>query len=528
MGEMFGFFLAAFMIICFARPVAIFLKLPTLIIYIISGILFGPSGIGLVKDVPSLNYFYELGIIFLMFSAGLELKIQPASASKKTLNTLLLFNLLIPGLAGFIYGFLMAEYFYIGVPLFIALYMVTLFSSPASEVVVEFFREFVRKTDYRKKQFFHSMVMSSVFADLFSLLIFAIMFAVHVSKNFYDLVKLFAFGGVFFLIIFQGLPVLHEKILNRFKGMNTSEEETKTLLMLVVIVVTMGAILQIPAVVCSFFAGISLANVHINRMVRNNINFITSGIFVPIFFIIVGSKVNLTIFGIIENLSLALITIIFLAFVRGLSIYAGSRKTGFSFRDSLGFGFLAVPQLTGALAIGVVFYSAGLTSAVLFNSVVILTIITTISGTAFARILLFPGVQGETGRTILVEDFYNEIKPFNLLTPICDIAKRLRDTELSVYPVVDDSGIYRGVIHLDDVRDTMFSKEISCLIISADLMDDKYPTVERDALIREAMEIFSKPGKYAIPVVETMNNKKIYVGMLLLQDILPEIQYIRS
>lgn len=527
MVETFGFFLATFIIIFFARPVASFFKIPTLTIYIISGILAGPSGIGLIKDVSSLNYFYEIGIILLMFSAGLELMIQPVKKTTKTIKNMFLFNLIIPGIIGLVYGLLIANYFYIKNLIFLSLFMVILFSSPASEVVIQQFREFGKKIDLRRKQFSQHIIMSSVFADLFSLLLFTIIFALHISKNYYDLIKFFGFGITFFLFIFKGLPVLHDKILARFKGMNTSEEETTTLLMLVVVVVTLGAMLQIPPVVCSFFAGISLANVHINRMVRNNINFITSGIFVPIFFIIIGAKVNLFIFSVKENLVIAITTICILMFIRAVSIYIASRIEGFSFRNSLGFGFVCVPQLTGAIATSIVFYNHGLLSEVLFNSIIILTIITTISGTFLARILLFPGITHPT-KEIFVEDFYIDFKPFNLLTTICDIARRLKDSGLSVYPVVDNENIYVGVVHLDDVRDTMFSEEISCLVISADVVDRKYPVIEKESTIQEAIKIFNNPGVHAIPVVETIDGKHFYTGMLLLQDILPEIHYIRS
>ncbi|MCX7705463.1 MAG: cation:proton antiporter [bacterium] len=526
--ETFGFFFAAFITICFARPVATYLKIPTLIIYIVAGILFGPSGIGLVKDVSSLNYFYELGIILLMFSAGLELKIHPIKRPVKPLNNLLVFNILIPSLAGFLYGFLVAKYFYLGLPFFIALYMVTLFSSPASEVVVQLFREFLRKMDYKKKQFSNQLVISSILADLFSLLIFTIILALHLSKEFYDIVKFFIFAGVFFFLILKVLPVLHEKILIKLKGMTSSEDETATLLMLLVIVVTMGTIIKIPPVVCSFFAGISLANIHINRMVRNNINFIASGIFVPIFFLIVGSRVNLQIFSLIENLTLGLITIVVLIFVRACALYITARTENFSFKDSIGFGFSVVPQLTGALAISVVFFNSGILPEVLFNSVVILSIITTILGTVIARILLFPGMKQEIKGLSLIDDFYSELKPFNLLTPICDIAKRLKYTELSVYPVVDNEGIYKGVIHLDDVRDTMFNEEIACLVISADVIDSNYPFIETDSTVQEAIKIFSDFKIHAIPVVEIVDGRYYYTGMISLQDILPEIHYIRG
>ncbi|HOL36175.1 MAG TPA: cation:proton antiporter, partial [bacterium] len=335
MGETFGFFLAAFITICFARPVAAILKIPTLVVYIVAGILFGPSGLNLVKNVSSLSYFYELGIILLMFSAGLELKITP-SRDRTSVSRLFLFNMVIPSLAGFIYGFLISGYAGFDNRLFLSFYMLTLVGSPASEVVVQLFREFTGRMSHVRKKFFSQLIVSSVFSDLVSLFIFTIIFAFHISNELYGILKFFFFASGFFIVVFKGLPLLQEKLLRRLKGINTPEDETTILLMLVVIVVSIGAFLQVPAVVCAFFAGISLANIDINRMVRNNINFISSAIFVPIVFIIIGAKVDLNIFRYLDNFLVAVVTIAVLMLVRIISIYIASRSAMFSIRESLG------------------------------------------------------------------------------------------------------------------------------------------------------------------------------------------------
>ncbi len=529
MGEIFGFFLAAFITICFARPVAIILKIPTLIVYIIAGILFGPSGFNLIRDISSLSYFYELGIILLMFSAGLELKIGHSKNHGGSLKVLYIFNMVIPGILGFLYGLFTGKYLNTPGYIFIAFYMITLFSSPAVEVTTHIFREFSKKMNYKKTVFSRQLIFSSVFADITSLFIFTGITAYYVLKDPYDFIKFIIFACSFFFVVLKGLPLLQEKILSKIKGMNTSEAETTTLIMLVIMVVAIGAFLKIPAIACSFFAGISLANININRRVKNNIDFITLSIFIPIVFIIVGARANLGIFNTTESFLLSFSTIMIFCLVRILCIYIPTRIQGFSVRDSLGFGFSVIPQLTGTLAIAVISHDIGILPDILFNSVIILSIMTSIFGPIFTRLLLFPGIQTQQHEKFLVEDFVHfDIKPFNLLTPICDIAKKLKDTEISVYPVVDSQGTYKGVIHLDDVRDTMFNEEIACLVISADVIDSDYPSIERDASVPEVISVFTSPGIHAIPVVEIIDGRPIYTGMLLLQDILPEVEYVRK
>ncbi|HQT25504.1 MAG TPA: cation:proton antiporter, partial [Burkholderiales bacterium] len=54
--------------------VAIFriLHLPQMLAYLLVGILAGPHALGLIPDTEETRYLAEFGIVFLMFSIGLE------------------------------------------------------------------------------------------------------------------------------------------------------------------------------------------------------------------------------------------------------------------------------------------------------------------------------------------------------------------------------------------------------------------------------------------------------------------------
>ena len=48
------------------------LRLPTIIGFITAGIVVGPHGLGFVASLPGAEFIVELGIVFLLFSIGLE------------------------------------------------------------------------------------------------------------------------------------------------------------------------------------------------------------------------------------------------------------------------------------------------------------------------------------------------------------------------------------------------------------------------------------------------------------------------
>lgn len=61
------------------------LRLPPLLAYFVVGVLFGPYAFGLLPDTESGRHFAEFGIVFLMFSIGLEFSLPKLYAMRKTL-----------------------------------------------------------------------------------------------------------------------------------------------------------------------------------------------------------------------------------------------------------------------------------------------------------------------------------------------------------------------------------------------------------------------------------------------------------
>jgi Kef-type K+ transport system membrane component KefB len=50
-----------------------FLRQPAIVAYVVAGVLIGPVGLGLITNLEEINLLAELGIVFLLFSVGLEI-----------------------------------------------------------------------------------------------------------------------------------------------------------------------------------------------------------------------------------------------------------------------------------------------------------------------------------------------------------------------------------------------------------------------------------------------------------------------
>src|SRR5699024_559 len=60
------------------------LKLPSILGFIITGIIIGPYGLGLISSEAKIDVLAEIGIILLLFVIGMELSIKQLASIKKT------------------------------------------------------------------------------------------------------------------------------------------------------------------------------------------------------------------------------------------------------------------------------------------------------------------------------------------------------------------------------------------------------------------------------------------------------------
>src|SRR5919106_704514 len=52
------------------------LRLPTIVGFMITGVLIGPSGLGLIRNVEAIEVLAEIGVVLLLFTIGLEFSLR--------------------------------------------------------------------------------------------------------------------------------------------------------------------------------------------------------------------------------------------------------------------------------------------------------------------------------------------------------------------------------------------------------------------------------------------------------------------
>lgn len=117
-----GFIIALFVCMVLAL-ISKYLSIPAIPFYILAGIVLGKAGLGIVQSDEISQFFSEIGLLFLLFFMGLELKLDRMIADPSKLLTAGLIGLVVDMGIGFtasyLLGFSLIEAFIIGTAFYI-------------------------------------------------------------------------------------------------------------------------------------------------------------------------------------------------------------------------------------------------------------------------------------------------------------------------------------------------------------------------------------------------------------------------
>jgi len=91
-----------------------------------------------------------------------------------------------------------------------------------------------------------------------------------------------------------------------------------------------------------------------------------------------------------------------------------------------------------------------------------------------------------------------------------ELVKVITTSKRNVFPVVDEEGIFYGVVHLNDIRDVIFKPELYDSIMVSSLMHAPMTSATKDDSMEDIVEKFQKTPQFNIVVLE--NGK--YIGFV--------------
>lgn len=380
MSELASFFVVLLTALIFSR---IFRKiqLPWVIALILGGIVVGPSGLGIVVPDTTLEFIKNMGLVFLMFMAGMETRFSGMKSVWKESLVISAFTGMIPFFVGVVMGIVL------GYGISVSIMIGIVFISSSIAVATPYLQE---------KGLFHTrlgktIISAIVIQDIVSLLFLAIalqylFFISPLPLPAFIIILLTVLSAV---VIVKWLIPRLKLILSRTRDgeKDAFERDVRIVFSVLIGAVLISEALGLHSIIGAFFAGIIISEAADHPFLKEKIHVLAYGIFIPVFFVILGAQTEIGLIFDTGDHLLPMIAIISASMIsKFASGWISGRLMGFTSAQSGFIGTNSIPQLSTTLAVVVVGQTLGVLSSELVTILVFLSIITTFSGPFIANI----------------------------------------------------------------------------------------------------------------------------------------------
>ncbi|MES5947278.1 monovalent cation:proton antiporter-2 (CPA2) family protein [Bacillus cereus group sp. MG6] len=347
-----------------AGDLSVRLGQPSVLGKLIVGIVIGPAVFGWIENSELLTQLSNVGVILLMFMAGLETDLEELNANRNSSLAVALGGIILPFVGGYISGLVM------GMEQGNAVFLGLLLCATSVSISVQTLRD-LGKMKTREST---TMLGAAVFDDILVviLLAFAMSFlgTDDVNLTMVILKKVVFFASII-LIGWKGVPA----IMRWLSPLRVSESIVSAALIICFSFAYFGELLGIAGIIGAFAAGIAISQTNYKHEVEKKVEPIAYAMFVPVFFVSIG--MNITFDGIGNQIWFILALTVIAVFTKLIGCGFGARMTGFDAKSSAIIGAGMVSRGEVALIIAGTGLSSGLLAQDYFTAIVIVVILTT-------------------------------------------------------------------------------------------------------------------------------------------------------
>lgn len=345
------------------------LKIPEIIGLIISGAIIGPYGLNIIEKNSAIDLFSTIGLLYIMFMAGLDLNVREFNKFKYKSLTFGVFTFIIPLIIGYPVCYYILHFDYNASLLIASMFSThTLISYPI-----------ISRLGITRNEAVAITVGGTIFTDTAVLLLLAIISVSATGTIGYAFwIKLILSMIIFLFISFYIIP----KISSWFFKKLEAEKHSHFIFVLsiVFLLAFLAEISGLEPIIGAFVAGLAL-NKLIPRTsaLMNRIEFAGTSLFIPFFLISVGMIINT--FDVFKSYNTIYIALV-LTIIAILGKYLAALLTGLvinynKVQRNLIFG-LSSSHAAATLAIILVGFKLGIIHEDVLNAIIILILITCI------------------------------------------------------------------------------------------------------------------------------------------------------
>ena len=351
-------------------------KQPALIGEILAGILLGPQLFNLIPEQEIYQVLAEIGVMVLLFTVGLHIKLEDILKVGGRSTLVALFGVIVPFILGYLYtvlsGHNTVEAMFIGAAMV----------ATSVGITARIFADL----NLMETETARIILAAAVIDDILGMLILAIVTGVGQGTLSYvnlGIVTLEAVGFVIFLILVG--TRLARRYVPRVANLRTRNSVFALALIFLLGLSAVASWIKLAAIIGAFMAGLVMSEFNYQFQLTQRAESLYDFL-VPFFFVILGSKVDLTVFA---NSAIWLAAgIITILAILGKLIGCGAAVIKSGFKTALVVGVGMVPRGEVGMIVASLGLGSGVISSELYAVVIFMVVATTLLAPPLIRKLL--------------------------------------------------------------------------------------------------------------------------------------------
>lgn len=349
-----------------AGDISVRLGQPAVLGKLIVGILIGPAVLGWIEKDSFITHVSEIGVLLLMFIAGLETDVDQLRKNWKSAFAVAVGGIILPFIGG--YGAAIA----FGFSPNYALFFGVIFCATSVSISVQVLKE-MNKLNSREGT---TILGAAVVDDVLVVILLAFIMSIVGQGGDVNLGLLVGKKLLFFAITFVAGWLVVPRVMKWLAPLKVTEAVISAALIICFAFAYFAEWMQMAGIIGAFAAGIAVSLTPYKHDVEHKVEPIAYSIFVPVFFVSIGLNVSFD--GIGSQLGLLAVITIMAIVTKLAGGWLGARVTGFDSRSSLAIGAGMISRGEVALIIAATGLQSGLLQPEYFTSIIIMVIITTL------------------------------------------------------------------------------------------------------------------------------------------------------
>jgi len=339
------------------------LGFPSVFGKLVVGLALGPALLGLLEPSPALNAFGDLGIILLMFIAGLETDLAQMRRVGAAAFLAASGGVALPMAAGvglaFAFGMSAPEAFFIG----------TILTATSVGITAQTLTELGRLRSREGS----AILAAAVIDDVMGVLVLSLVLAFDTGGDpLGPVLRMSAFIPLAVVAGLWAVPAVADRVLH------IEERETRTAIIIAIALLYAWAAQYfggLAPITGAYLAGLLVARTAIGAHANDSLNRIAYALFIPLFFVVVGLRMDASAFRSAPFFALALIAVAVVTKVVGAGI--GARLGGFSPAEAVRVGCGMVSRGEVALVVAVIGFDHAIIGPREYSATILMTLVTT-------------------------------------------------------------------------------------------------------------------------------------------------------